>query len=51
MKVEVDDLGSPSLIVLMVSVDVMQHLRKKVTVFVIYVRMWTEIKRERECER
>ena len=29
MKVEVDVLGSPSLIVLMVSVDVKQHLKKK----------------------
>ena len=29
MKVEVDVLGSPSLIVQMVFVDVKQHLRKK----------------------
>ena len=29
MKVEVDVLGSPSLIVHLVSVDVKQHLRKK----------------------
>ena len=29
MKVEVAVLGSPSLIVLMVSVDVKQHLKKK----------------------
>ena len=29
VKVEVDVLGSPSIIVLMVSVDVKQHLKKK----------------------
>ena len=29
MKVEVDVLGSPYLIVLMVSVDVKQHLKRK----------------------
>ena len=29
MKVEVDVLGFPSLIVLMVSVDVKQHLKKR----------------------
>ena len=34
MKVEKDVLGSPSLIVLMVSVDVKQHLKKKEEAYV-----------------
>ena len=41
MKVEVDVLGFPVLIVLMVSVDVKQHLKKKTN---------TEIRAQEQCE-
>ena len=43
MKVEVAVLGSPSLIVLMVSVDVKEHLKRKIVLALYAALVWVRI--------
>ena len=43
MKVEVVVLGSPSLMVLMVSVDVKQHLKRKIVLARYAALVWVPI--------